>query len=162
MTALAACHDGSSPADAGGSAPEAAALAEDDAAPEAAAPIDAEADASLSDMIDRAIKLLEDVGAIAQANMNDCDAMADRVETYRLAHLADIKRVDLIYQTRYAEEFEQLKHVFSKRYYAAWAKIRPGINKCRRHEKMRHVLMQIWGDEPADGGLGSLGSLGSP
>ena len=112
---------------------------------------DAEPDASLSEMIDRAITLLEDVAGIVESNMNDCDVMADRVEAYRNEHLDSIKQTVAIYRSRNREEFEKLKVVFHDRYRAAWARIRPGILKCRKKPKMHRVLMEIWGDDPDAG-----------
>ncbi len=147
LAALGACHPSSSTVDGGGAGATDAQTPDDAEAAEDAEPVDAEADASVRDLIDHAITLLEDVGTIVQANFNDCDTMADRVEAYRNEHLDAIRRTDQIYLSKHAEEFEKLKSVFRDRYYAAWKRIRPGIIKCRRKPRMRRVLGEIWGDD---------------
>jgi len=113
---------------------------------------DAEADADVHDMMDRAIRLLEEGADIAQANMSDCEKMGDQLEVFRQAHLAGIKETDTIYETKYAAEFERLKPSFSKRYHAAWRRLQPGINKCRRSPKMKKVILEIWGTQIPDAG----------
>lgn len=152
MAAAPACHDTASTADA---APAPVVL---DAAPVLdAGVLDAaeEADAELSEreLIDRGITLLEEVGDIVQANINDCEKMADLVEKYRSDHLDRIRETDQIYWAKNSEQFDQLKSVFHDRYWAAWKRIRPGILKCKSKPRMREVLSEIWGDAPVDAGM---------
>lgn len=105
-------------------------------------------DVSLEELIDRGLGLLEDTGAIVQANLGDCDAMGDRLEEYRQSHLDIVKRVETLYDEEREAERKALQPKFRARFKAAWAKIRPGVLKCRKTPKVSRVIMEVWGDDP--------------
>jgi len=104
------------------------------------------ADVALVDMMTDAIGLLDKVGDIIAANMNDCDTMAARVDEFRLQHLDGVEEVAAIYHGERKEEMKQLQPQFRARFKAAWQKVRPGIAKCTHSARMKKVIHEIWGD----------------
>jgi hypothetical protein len=114
------------------------------------------ADASLVDMVSDAITLLDQIGDIIAANINDCEAMGARLDAFRLKHLDGVAEVSAIYDPERKEELHKLQPKFRARFKDAWGKVRPGIKKCVHAAKMKQVIHDIWGDsdlEPLpDGG----------
>jgi hypothetical protein len=149
LLSLSACHDTTTPTIDARAVVEASVRVTPEASVESS---DEEPDADVHDMMDRAVRLLEEGGDIIQANMADCDAMGERMEAFRAAHLAGLKETDTIYETRFATEFERLKPTFRARYHAAWRRVQPGVNKCRKSPKMSKVILEIWGTEIPDAG----------
>ena len=108
----------------------------------------AEADADVAAMIDHALTLLEDAGKIVHANIDDCDAMGERLEAYRQEHLDVVAQVETLYQQEHESERKAIQPRFRARFKAAWANVRPGVMKCRRTPKVNRVIHEIWGDDP--------------
>jgi len=114
------------------------------------------ADASLVDMVTDAIALLDQIGDIVAANIGDCEAMAARLDAFRLNHLDGVAEVSAIYDPERKAELHKLQPQFRARFKSAWAKVRPGVTKCARGARMKQVIHDLWGDSdfgPApDGG----------
>ncbi len=153
MIALSACHDGSTSTaiDANVSIAEASAHPNVDVDASPTEIVDAEADVALKDRVESAIDLLENAGEIVQANLADCEKMGERLEEYRQKHLDAVTQVDIMYEPKYDAELKKLQPVYRKRFKAAWAKVRPGVTKCKGTPTVKRVILEVWGDDPDAG-----------
>jgi hypothetical protein len=114
-----------------------------------AATADALADADIDQMFDQAITMLEEAGNIIQANIHDCNAMGARLEAYHHEHADFVARVQDVYGYGLeAERRKEIQATYRKRFRAAWAKIRPGVMKCKDTPAVNAVIRRLWGDEP--------------
>lgn len=104
------------------------------------------ADASLVDMVTDAIALLDQIGNIIGANINDCEVMATRLDAFRLQHLDGVAEVSAIYDPEHKKELHELQPQFRARFKSAWAKVRPGVKKCAHGARMKQVIHDLWGD----------------
>ncbi len=95
--------------------------------------VDAEADVDVAALMERGLVLLED----AATSCTPTSAIATRWpivwKSIAQKHLDGVAQVETMYEQKHETERKQIQPQFRKRFKAAWANIRPGIDEMQGH-----------------------------
>jgi ABC-type transporter Mla subunit MlaD len=109
-------------------------------APDAADAPDAHADA-----FDNAIQMLEEAAALIHANEGNCEVMGKRLDEFRQRHNEFLTGFETLFETMPQAERKVVQARYRARFKAAWAKLRPGVGKCKQEPTVNLVLQKLWG-----------------
>lgn len=105
-------------------------------------PGDARADSN-SEMVEKAVQILERIASVVDANQNDCNIMGDKlgkIVDENAAFLAQAKaRADALPPG----ERNAIESRFRGRIMAAIGKMRPGMMKCGSNPKVQSALARV-------------------
>lgn len=143
VVACGACK--SQPMTVDSAAPPPAVTATTDAASEV---VDAAEELTPDEVLERSMKMLEEVATIVQANAADCDAMATRLEEYYRAHADAIRMGHQTFDRLSDDARARVQAKYRERYHAAWRRLQPGAKKCQSSERIRNVTDRLFGWRP--------------
>ena len=99
---------------------------------------------NLAEMFAKSMTMVEDVAAIIHESEQDCAAMAEKLEDYHGKNQEFIVRAQSIYDTMPTDERTALQKQYRTRFKAAWAKLRPGVLKCKGNPRVVEISEALW------------------
>ena len=106
--------------------------------------VDASTDADMDQMFDAALDLLEDAATVIHANEANCDAMGQRLQEYHREHGKLVARVEDVYENVPGDEKRAIQARYRTRFKTAWAKLRPGVLKCKDNPTVNDAVHKLW------------------